>query len=137
MSAMRDTKYLAVILIVIGVFGLLINSNVLSMVYWNIVWPIGIILLGIAAFVYLRDNPNLTSANLVEKVVGGLVVAGVLMLVFLAVFGIIGPILALVAVIIAAVVLFKLGIAILAVVIPLAVIISPIILIVWLLLLLL
>ncbi|HOB09625.1 MAG: hypothetical protein WAP20_01575 [Limnochordia bacterium] len=134
---MRDTKYLAVILIVIGVFGLLINSNVLSMVYWNIVWPIGIILLGIAAFVYLRDNPNLTSANLVEKVVGGLVVAGVLMLVFLAVFGIIGPILALVAVIIAAVVLFKLGIAILAVVIPLAVIISPIILIVWLLLLLL
>jgi len=134
---MRDTKYLAAILIVIGVFGLLINSNVLSMVYWNIVWPIGIILLGIAAFVYLRDNPNLTSANLVEKVVGGLVVAGVLMLVFLAVFGIIGPILALVAVIIAAVVLFKLGIAILAVVIPLAVIISPIILIVWLLLLLL
>lgn len=134
---MRDTKYLAVILIVIGVFGLLINSNVLSMVYWNIVWPIGIILLGIAAFVYLRDNPNLTSANLVEKVVGGLVVAGVLMLVFLAVFGIIGPILALVAVIIAAVVLFKLGIAILAVVIPLAVIILPIILIVWLLLLLL
>ena len=134
---MRDTKYLAAILIVIGVFGLLINSNVLSMVYWNIVWPIGIILLGIAAFVYLRDNPNLTSANLVEKVVGGLVVAGVLMLVFLAVFGIIGPILALVAVIIAAVVLFKLGIAILAVVIPLAVVISPIILIVWLLLLLL
>jgi len=119
MSAMTDTKYLAGVLIVIGVLGLLINSSVLSIGFWHVIWPVGLILLGIAAFGYLRNNPNLTTANLAEKAVAGLVVAGVLMLVIFAVFGIVGPILALVAVIIAAVVLFKLGIALFVVLLPL------------------
>ncbi|HHX02624.1 MAG TPA: hypothetical protein GX739_08215 [Firmicutes bacterium] len=134
---MSNTRTLAIILIGIGVLGLLINANILSVYYWNIIWPIGIIFLGVAVYKYLRDNPDLASTDWGEKVLAGLLVAGTMILVFLAIFGIIGPILALIAVIIVPVVLLKLGIVFLAVLIPIAIILAPIILILWLLALLL
>ncbi len=134
MITMSDnTKYLAIILIAIGILGLLTNSNIISRAYWNTIWPVGIIILGIAVYIYNRGNPHLSAADFIKKIIAGIIVAGTLLIVFLAVFGIVGPILALVAVIVAPLLLLKLGIAVMAVLIPIMVIFAPIILIIWLL----
>jgi hypothetical protein len=45
----KKHPFFGVILILIGVFALLINFNIISGLYWNAFWPILLIVIGILA----------------------------------------------------------------------------------------
>lgn len=209
-NKMDNTKYIAAILIVVGVVGLFANLNttffslslsrllalgiaglslyqlfvsitkterrdynrfeiivyaVISLVcltyafrksflisYWSTIWPIGLIILGIAAYLYLKENPDIMDYVLLRKplfnggntivinnkevknpIARALIGLFVLGVVFLTIFGVVTPILAIVVIIVGGVLLFTLGVTFLSVIIPIAIILSPIIFIIWLL----
>lgn len=122
--------------------------------YWNMIWPIGLIVLGIITYLYLKENPEVMDFVLLRKspydasngltswepknpivraLIAIIVTVFTLGIVFFTIFGAVTPILAVVFLIVGGVLFFTLGITFLAVIIPLAIILSPVIFIIWLL----
>lgn len=134
---------------------LLLAKKILSGTIFSVLWPVLLIVIGIALFIYLQRNPNAYKSlipstenfdikigewepeNPFLKVLIGIpLVIFILTMIGLVMFGILTPVLAVVGIVVGIVLLFALGIAFVSVLIPFAIIAAPIILIIWLITLL-
>lgn len=149
---MTGKQYTYILLIAIGILSLLTNLNILPTIpstYWNIIWPVLIIILGLAIYYFSKKNPNdviiswdnfddlhIKIGNwepknpIVRTIIGFLAIIIALTIVGLVIFGFITPILAVVAIIVFLVILVALGITFISVLLPLVILAAPFILII-------
>ncbi len=69
---MNNTKVLAIFLIIVGIIGLIINSNGFTFpsiltTNWNTIWPVMIIVIGMIIYFLLKKNPEIMDYILLRK----------------------------------------------------------------------
>lgn len=154
---MTRKQLVSLILIVVATIVLLVNLDLLTIPadYWNIIWPILIIGLGIAIYFYIKKYPNDLKISwdkfenteirignwepqnpIVRMIIATLAIIFALTVVGLVIFGLVTPILAIVAVVVVLTLLLAIGATFIATLLPLAIVAAPFILIIWLITLL-
>jgi hypothetical protein len=149
MDAVREENWFPIVLIALGGFLLLRNLGLIPAISWNVIWPLGLIALGIWVLTKGVQGPRkreiiveggrvitVEEQSPVMKLLAGIVVAFTLGLVGLIVLGVVAPLGILLIPLLPLILFFRLGAAFLKLLISFTLFGAPILLIILLLALL-
>ena len=148
MDAVREENWFPIVLIALGGFLLLRNLGLIPAISWNVIWPLGLIALGIWVLTKGVQGPRkreiiveggrvitVEEQSPVMKLLAGIVVAFTLGLVGLIVLGVVAPLGILLIPLLPLILFFRLGAAFLKLLISFTLFGAPILLIILLALL--